>query len=126
MLENSIKSSFDSLLDDIIDDAIAKKDEREHDEKSLPVLEFDTCLNWAKEQKVEYSTCEYVLFSVKPNTVSRNENDKFKVTVAVLDAKRKAISCDGKKGVSFVWYCKTIDDKAISLLNGKETIIIKL
>lgn len=116
---------FDKAVDALAE-GVAKRIETESfDKNCLPVITFDACTKWASDMKKEYPQADGFLVSVKENPDPRNENDKICVVIAICDAQHKAISPDGEKAISTVMHGKTIDEKFLDTLNGRQAMVCK-
>lgn len=112
-------------LDQMAENMADSIEERSFAQRCLPVITFDYCLTWAMNMKKEYPQCAGFVAAVKQNPDPRNENDLLCVIIGMMDAQNKAISLDGKKGISTIIHGKTVDKKMLDYLNGNESAIYK-
>ncbi len=111
----SIKSNLTSLAD-----AIA---EMKYQESYLPILTLKECIQYFKDESQKIAStvvAEGFVLSIKKNYDPRNENDRFIVIQALLNANQKPIVVNGET-VSRTLHTKTIDEALIRAMDGNET-----
>jgi len=87
------------------------------------IVTFDDCIGYFAENKRQYPQIYAFILSVEKNRTPQNDNDKLIVVQAFLDKDYKAITLDGKTGLSRILHTKTIDKKMINFLEGESTKI---
>jgi len=103
------------------------------------ILTMDWCLSWFKDNKAAYPLTAYYFIAVEKNPKPRNENDKYSVTLALIDRNKQPIYVSGGlKGYGYTNEpitpnivavsipTRDIDGKIIGALNGENTVLIKL
>lgn len=128
---SSLKQNTTELFNVIADD--------EYRKLCVPILTFDSCLAWLNPQRAKFRNGEFFFISCNENPDPRNENDKFSVIIALLDANKKPIPVfheQEKRGflhkrqeqdlVCTVIPAGTLDAKLIRALNGETSVLIKL
>lgn len=111
----SIKSNLTFLAD-----AIA---EMKYQESYLPILTLKECIQYFKDESQKIAStavAEGFVLSIKKNYDPRNENDRFIVIQALLNANQKPIVVNGET-VSRTLHTKTIDEALIRAMDGNET-----
>lgn len=122
ILNKDMGEFFDDYADKKADEII----ERDFKKSCLPVITFDRCLQWAGDMQKKYPQSVGFLIAVKDNPDPRNENDKVCVTVGMVDDKNKVITLDGVNAISTIFHGKTVDEKMLDNLNGKQVAVFRL
>ncbi len=104
-----------------------------------PILTMDDCLRWLNVQRKNYPQASYFFIFYNENPAPRNENDKFSVTIAVVDENKKTIPVSTEKRgglfsprsqnqniVCIVIPTGNLDMKLLKALNGNPSVLIKL
>ena len=110
----------------------------------FPILTMEMCLKWLKIERIEYPQAKYLFIYVEETLNPRNENDKYSVLTALLDENKKTINIRDKRGGSIFEKPKenrnmngqeiicmvvptgNLDEKILRVLNGENSIMIKL
>lgn len=121
----AILDSLDRIFDTSAEKIADVVEKETYQRNCLPVVTLQFCITWAKKMRERFPKSAGFLIAVKSNPTPKNENDRFVVTLAMLDVYNQPISYGTDKGVSTLVYGKTIDQGLLNLLNGNESVLCK-
>lgn len=84
------------------------------------IITLQLCIDLVKQERKNNNAVRYFTLSVKENEVPVNDNDRLTVRLRLEDISRNALMRD------YVFHTAEIDGNMTELLDGKESVTVKI